>query len=373
MRIVLVGAAYPFRGGIAHHTALLFQELSKRHDVCIITFKRQYPGLLFPGKTQLESEGELVRAPADQLIDSVNPLNWIRVGRRIQRMRPDLLIFRYWLPFFGPCFGTIARIAKRNRHTRVMYLCDNIIPHERRPGDRAFTRYAFAPAEFFIVQSTIVERDLLSIRPDASFRKVPHPVYSIFGDRIDKHDARRALGFTHERCILFFGYVRPYKGLHVLIDAMADIVRRAAVHLVVVGEFYDGEQAYREQVTRLHLEDHVTFRADYVPNQTVAQYFSAADAVILPYLSATQSGIVQIAYNFDKPVITTNVGGLGEVVLDGVTGFLVPPGDAAALADRIVRFYDEGKEDVFRRNIQQEKKKYSWEALAGAIEELATG
>lgn len=371
MKIVLVGTAYPLRGGIAHYNALLFQELEKKHEARIITFTRQYPSLLFPGKTQLESEGEMVRVPGEQLVDSINPLNWIRVGKIIRDARADLVIFKYWLPFFGPCFGTIARVAKRNGHTRVLYICDNIVPHEKRPGDVQFTRYAFNAGDFFIVQSAAVERDLNSFLPGAPYRKVPHPVYDIFGKGTDKQQARSELGVSAERVILFFGYVRPYKGLHVLLDALADVVKRMPVHLLVVGEFYDNEQNYREQVRRLHLEDHVTLQPDYVPNHMVGRYFSAADVVILPYVSATQSGIAQIAYNFDKPVIATDVGGLGEVVIDGVTGLLVPPDDASALAGAICRFYDERREEEFVRRVREEKRKYTWDAMVRAIEGLA--
>lgn len=371
MKIVLVGTAYPLRGGISHYNALLYQELAKTHTVEIITFRRQYPSLLFPGKTQKEADGELLRVPSEELVDSINPLNWIAVGNAIARRKPDLLIFKYWLPFFGPCFGTIARRAKRNGRTRVVYICDNVVPHEKRPGDAAFTRYAFGPADGFIVQSDIVERDLLAFLPGARFRKVPHPVYNIFGAGMDKLRAREALDLKAERLLLFFGYVRPYKGLHVLLDALAAVRTRVDVQLMVVGEFYDDERKYRTQIARLGLESSVHLNADYVSNDRVGLYFSAADAVVLPYLSATQSGIAQIAYNFDRPVIATDVGGLGEVVADGRTGFLVPPNDPAALAAAIRRFYVERREAEFAAHAREEKKKYTWEAMARAIEELA--
>ena len=370
MKIVIVGTAYPLRGGIAHYNALLYRELSRRHEVQMITFKRQYPKLLFPGKTQQEAGGEMLTVPSEALVDSINPFNWLAVGRTLRKRSPDLILFKYWLPFFGPCFGTIARRVRRGG-ARVVYICDNIVPHERRPGDRAFTRYAFAAADGFIVQSATVEKDLNAFLPGARYRNVPHPVYNIFGEAHPKEEARRTLGLTAARVLLFFGYVRAYKGLDLLLEALAKARTRTNVALIVVGEFYDDEQKYRDMIRQLGLEPHVTVVADYVPNEKVGLYFSAADAVVLPYRSATQSGIAQIAYNFDRPVIATDVGGLAEVVRDGLTGYVVPPGDPAALADAIVRFYAGEKEAGFAAQVAVEKKKYTWDALVQAIEEVA--
>jgi glycosyltransferase involved in cell wall biosynthesis len=371
MKILILGTAYPLRGGIAHYNALLADALRASHTVETITFNRQYPSILFPGKTQEESAGELHGEPAPQLIDSVNPFNWWSVAREVRRRSPDLVIFKYWLPFFGPCFGTIARLVKRGTGTRVLTICDNILPHERRPFDLAFTRYAFTPVDAFIVQSDAVERDLRAFWPGARYRNVPHPVYNIFGHTLPKEEARRALGLSGERIILFFGYVRKYKGLHVLLDAMAAMDPRLGVRLVVAGEFYDDERSYRDQIVRLGVESSVTIRSEYLPNESVALYFSAADAVVLPYVSATQSGIAQIAFNFDRPVIATTVGGLAEVVREGVTGLLAPPGDPLALRDRIESFYRDAREGELVRGVRAEKGKYSWENLVRAIEELA--
>ncbi len=378
MNILILGTAYPLRGGIAHYNALLYHELAKRHSVALITFKRQYPSLLFPGKTQAEAESEQSQAdmpydwrvPSESLVDSINPLNWIAVGNMIRRRKPDLLIMKYWLPFFGPCFGTIARVAKRGTNMKVLYICDNVVPHEKRPGDTVFTRYAFGAADFFIVQSNAVERDLKTLFPWARYRKVPHPVYNIFGAPIEKHEARRRLNIADERVLLFFGYVRPYKGLSVMLQAMKLIVEKLNVRLLVVGEFYDDRDRYMSMINELGLENYVTVNADYVSNDRVGWYFSASDVVMLPYISATQSGIAQIAYNFDKPVIATNVGGLAEVVRDGVTGFVVPSNDPAALAHAVERYFVEQREAEFVANVAQEKRKYSWEAMVNAIETL---
>lgn len=367
MKIVIVGTAYPLRGGIAHFNSLLATYLGIRHDVEIYTFKRQYPKLLFPGKTQNETGGESPAVPVKQLIDSINPFNWLRVAKEIRKQKPDLLIFKYWLPFFGPCFGTIAKYVKRNSKTKVLFICDNVIPHEKRLGDIAFTKYAFKQVDYFIVQSKSVETDLLSLFPDAKYKLAPHPVYEIFGTSLDKIQARKILNINSERVILFFGYIRQYKGLMVLLDAMSKI---SDLTLLVVGEFYDDENKYRNRVKELKIENYVQFVSDYVPNDKVSIYFSAADVVVLPYLSATQSGITQIAYNFDKPVIATEVGGLAEVVIDGKTGFIVPPNEPQKLADAISNYYSEKKEKEFSENVKIEKKKYSWDNFVKTIEDI---
>jgi len=369
MKIIILGTAYPLRGGIAHFNALLASHLARRHEVQTITFKRQYPKFLFPGKTQEETGERGEATPAPELIDSINPFNWLAVARHVARLKPDLLIFKYWLPFFGPCFGTIARLVKKRTGARVLFICDNIIPHERRPGDVAFTKYAFRAADLFIVQSKAVERDLQTIRPGALYRNVPHPVYENFGAAIPKSQARATLGLSAENIMLFFGYIRPYKGLFTILDAMP-LLAGKGVHLLIVGECYGDEEAYRARIRELGLTASVTFVSDYVPNEKVALYFSAADAVVLPYLSATQSGIVQIAYNFDKPVIATATGGLPEVVLDGKTGFIVPPNSPSELAGAIGRFYDERKERAFTEEVKLEKRNYTWDNLVEHIEQL---
>ena len=372
MNITIIGTAYPFRGGIAQYNALLYRELIKRHHVDVVTFARQYPEFLFPGKTQKEEgTGDEFRIPSRVIVDSLNPFNWIRAGQSLRKLQPDLLIFKYWLPFFGPCFGTIARMAKRGTRTRVVYICDNVVPHERRPGDVALTRYAFGPADGFIVQSAAVERDLLAYFPNAKYVLVPHPVYHGFGTALPVDEARRDLGITAKNVLLFFGYIRKYKGLSVLLEALALVKPRLDVHLLVVGEFYDAEQPYRDAIRKLGLEGSVTVKGDYAPNEEVRRYFSAADAVVLPYLSATQSGIAQIAFNFDLPVIAAAVGGLAEVVHDGETGILVPPGNAQQLAEGIVRFFTATDRGALRARVRAEKSRYSWEALVTALESFA--
>ena len=371
MKILILGTAYPLRGGIAHYNAILYTHLKKKHDVSIISFKRQYPDFLFPGKTQQEEGDPGLPVESEALIDSVNPFNWIRVGFLLRRRRPDLLIFKYWLPFFGPCLGTICAVTKFGRKTRVLVICDNVIPHEHRPGDKLFTHYAFSFADSYIVQSDTVEQDLLATVDAPRYRKVPHPVYEIFGRAVAKGAAKERLNIRDERVILFFGYIRSYKGLHTLIDAMKEVKKFLRVKLLVVGEFYDDEEKYRWHISDAQVRDVVDVISDYVPNERVGEYFSAADVVVLPYLSATQSGIAQIAYNFDKPVIATKVGGLAEVVAEGVSGLLVPPNDPHSLAAAIRKFYDENLEGPLSAGAAAEKKKYTWERMVESIEQLA--
>jgi glycosyltransferase involved in cell wall biosynthesis len=378
MRIVLVGTAYPLRGGIAHYVGLLYKYLSRRHEVIVVTFSRQYPRLLFPGKTQEETGDAGIPLESRQWIDSINPFNWIRAGLRIRALKPDLIVYKFWMPFFAPCYGVIAAIAKWGTKTKTMFICDNVIPHEKRPGDKFFTQAAFRFIDSYVVQSQAVERDLKLWKKDPLFALLPHPVYEIFGEELEKADARRKLTVSHphlalkeeDRVLLFFGYVRDYKGLDVALDSMPHILKKMSVKLLVVGEFYSNEAQYRTQVERLGIGANVFFHSDYVANENVAAFFSAADVLTLPYKSATQSGIIQIAYNFHRPVIVTDVGGLGEVVPDGRTGFVVPPNDPPALSDAVLKFFSEDLFEAMRENVREEKKKYSWDHMVEGIETL---
>ncbi len=370
MNIVLIGPMYPLRGGIAHASALLSSYLAHRHTVTLFSFKRQYPSFLFPGTSQYEDEGEGIPVPCEHSIDSINPFTWWKVGRRVRALAPDLVIFRYWMPFFAPCYTVIGWYAHRNPKTRILFLCDNIIPHDRRPGDIILTRLAFSQADYAIVQSNAVEQELHRITQHIPYRHVPHPVYESFGKPISKTEARRKLGIEDEHVILFFGFIRPYKGLRVLLQAMPIVLSSMKLRLLIAGEFYKGEEEYRALISSLSLENAVTVHSSYIAHSEVPVFFSAADAVVLPYNSATQSGIVQIAYNFDKPVITTHVGGLSEVVQHGKTGYIVPPQDPIALAQAILKFYQENNEPSFVENVRIEKQKYSWDTMVNAIEQL---
>lgn len=378
LRISMVGIAHPMRGGIAQYTAILARELARRHEVSLVSFTRQYPSLLFPGKSQIDTSESPMRFPADPVVDSIGPLSWLRAGRRIAEFAPDGIVYKYWMPFFAPAFGTILRRARklcRKRPFRSVMVVDNLIPHERRPMDMQLTRYVMNATDAYIVQSGAVREDLLRLDPGARFLEVPHPVYNLFGERIPKPEARRRLGLDPEApVLLFFGFIRAYKGLDILIRAMQKIRKGMqgpiAPRLLVLGEFYEGRAETAALVRDLGLEDAVTILDQYVPDEEVGPYFSAADVVVLPYRSATQSGIVQIAYQFERPVICTDVGGLSEVVLDGRTGFVIPPESPDLLADAVLRYYRGNLEADFEAAIREEKTKYSWDRLVEAVETL---
>lgn len=381
MRILIVGTAFPLRGGIAHYVSLLYKTLKERdHWVHIISFYRQYPKILFPGKSQDEVGETAIPLEADAVIDSVNPKSWYDAGRIAAKYQPDLLVFKFWLPFFAPAYGVISRVAKRitkknGKECKVLFIADNVIPHEKRSGDRLFTKFAFKVVDHFIVQSDSVERDLLSIKPDASFIKLPHPVYEIFGERVDRAVARRSLNIPGEASvILFFGYIRKYKGLDLLLRAMPEMIRRLPeIRLIVAGEFYGDEAEYRALIDELQIPaKNLVLATDYIANEEVSKYFSASNVVVLPYRSATQSGIVQIAYNFDAPVIATDVGGLAEVVIDNKCGLIARESTPEAVAEKVVQFFEQGLEEKFTKGVREEKKKYSWASFVEGLEKVVT-
>ncbi|SMO47408.1 glycosyltransferase [Solitalea koreensis] len=377
--IILVGPAYPYRGGIAQSEAILFQYLSTKHDVAIVNFKRQYPDLLFPGKSQFEDGEDVFGIPKAKnlrLIDTINPLSWINTSRRIAKMKPDLVIFSYWMPFFAPCFAVISFFIKLFSKTRIIFICHNILPHEAQPGQNLLTKVVFANADAFMVLSDSVEEDLKKFNQVKPFRNSPHPIYNSFGEPVLKTDARLALkrlynvDLDNEKVILFFGFIRKYKGLQYLLEAMPEVLKHERLKLLVVGEYYDDEKPYDDQINKLGISVDVIQVSKYVPSEHIRYFFCASDLVVQPYVSATQSGISQIAYFYNKPMISTDVGALSEVVIDGKTGFIVPAEDSTSLAKAIVRFYQEDLEEAFAKNIDQEKEKYSWEYFTGKLEEL---
>ena len=381
MKIVIIGTAYPMRGGIAQYNSILYKYLSEKNDVKVYSFKRQYPEFLFPGKTQFETGEPAFKIPEDKnviSVDSINPFNWLFTALKIRKEKPDLLIYKYWIPFFAPCFFTISFIVKMFRKTKVLFICDNVIPHEKRIGDNFFTKLVFSTVNYFIVQSQTVEKDLkLFNKKNKPYKLSPHPLYNIFGEKLDKHDARSyieenyKLKFGTDKIILFFGFIRKYKGLMYLLDAMPEILKSDNVKLMIAGEFYDDEKPYKEKIKELGFENNIILLSDFMPDEKVRYFFSACDCLVLPYTDATQSGIVQIAYYYDKPAVVTDVGGLSEVVIKDKTGIIINPGDVNAIADAVKRFYKENLETKFSDNIKEEKKKYSWEVFTDNIMYLA--
>ena len=375
-KVIILGSAYPFRGGgISTYNERLAKAFADRgDDVTIHTFTLQYPSFLFPGKTQYSAEAPPEGLKIEVTVNSINPFNWIKVGRRIRRERPDLLVIRYWIPFMAPCFGTIARIVRKNRHTRVIAITDNIIPHEKMPGMRALTSWFVGSVQAFITMSRSVLEDLNTFDTAKPRAYCPHPLYDNFGESIPREEARRALGLDPgTNYILFFGFIREYKGLDILIRAMADeSLRNIPVKVIVAGEFYSDPKQYYDLVEAAGLKDRIIFRSDFIPNTDVHKYFCAANLVVQPYREATQSGVTQVAYHFNKPMITTNVGGLSETIPDGKVGYVVAP-EPREVAEAIHRFFKEEKEIEFSRNVDEEKKKYSWENLLDVMDTLMQG
>jgi glycosyltransferase involved in cell wall biosynthesis len=370
-KIAVLGLSYPFRGGIAHHSTLLVRELRKRYPVRFITLRRQYPEFLFPGKTQYDYSAQGLNEENHALIDSVNPLTWVRAAFALKRDKVDLVIVQWWNPFFGVAFGTIANLLHLISKSEICFLCHNVMPHESTLLDRILSRYAFLSAKYFIVHSEEDGSNLLSLKPSAVVRRNVHPTYSIFGEfsSYGKSQARIELGIcSDKRVVLFFGLIRAYKGLKCLIRAMAKVVNSIDCVLLIVGEFYESKEEYLTLIKELGLEQHIIVRDEYVKNEAVSLYFSSADVVVLPYVTATQSGIVQIAFGLNKPVITTNVGGLPEAVEDGKTGFIVDPESPDKLAEAILKFYAGDYEATFARNITANAGAFSWSAEVKTIE-----
>lgn len=371
-RVLIIGPAHPLRGGLAtfnQRLALAFQE--EGHSCSILSFSLQYPDFIFPGTTQYSSERAPENIEIHTRINSVNPLNWIRTGNWVKKMKPDLVVVRFWLPLMGPALGTILRRLRKNKHTRIVCIADNVIPHEKRPGDKPFTRYFLKSCDAFITMSEKVMHDLRLFEKEKPAALVAHPLYDNFGAAISKQEARKYLGLPEkEKIILFFGFIRHYKGLDLLLEAMADSrIREKRIRLLIAGEFYEEARPYQEQMEKLGIVDSLFLRTDFIPDSEVKYYLCAADAVIQPYRNATQSGVTPLAYHFEKPMLVTNVGGLPSLVPDRRVGLVTEPAPAA-IATGILAFYELG-EDFFIPHLREEKKKYSWSAMVGSITRLA--
>ncbi len=371
-KVVIIGPAYPLRGGIAtFNERLARQFLQQGFETSIYTFSLQYPSFLFPGTTQYSSAAAPKDLNIKEVINSILPTNWIKIGNKLKHFSPDIIVVRYWLPFMGPCLGTILRIAKKNKHTKIVCIADNIIPHEKRKGDKLFTKYFIKPIDEFIVMSEKVRLDLKEFDKEKPVKLIPHPLYDNFGDKISQHDARKKLELNStEKIILFFGFIRKYKGIDILLDAIAQLKHSSnnSFKVLIAGEFYEDRKPFDEQIQRLGIENLLVLKTSFIPDSEVRDYFCAADVVIQPYRNATQSGVTPLAYHFEIPMIVTNVGGLPDLVENEVVGLVAEP-TSSSIAETIEKFFTSNVE-LFIKNIKIEKQKYSWKKMVDAIVEM---
>lgn len=375
MRVIIIGPAHPLRGGLASYNERLAKQfIDEGNEVTIYTFSLQYPSFIFPGTTQYSTESKPSNIAINVCINSINPFNWIKVGNNLKNEKPDLVIVRYWLPFMGPCLGFILRQIKKNKQTKIVCIADNIIPHEKRFGDKAFTKYFVQPVDAFITMSDKVMTDLKLFAPTKPTQLVAHPLYDNFGEKVSKEEARLKLGINNEELILlFFGFIRKYKGLDLLLNAMK-IIKNPKFNiqnskLLIAGEFYEDRKAYDEQIEKLDLQESLILHTDFIPDSEVKYYLCAADVVVQPYKNATQSGVTPLAYHFEKPMIVTNVGGLPSLVPNNKVGLIAEP-NAESIAEKIIDYFTKG-EAYFLPHLIEEKKKFTWSKMTASIKQIA--
>jgi D-inositol-3-phosphate glycosyltransferase len=372
MNIISIGPAYPYRGGPATFNDRLAQQfILEGHNIEIYTFTLQYPRFLFPGKTQYTQGPPPENVKISRKVNSINPLNWLVTGLKIRKERPDFLLIRFWLPFMGPCFGTISRIARSNRHTAVICIFDNVIPHEKRPGDKNLTKYFTSSIDGAIVMSQTVLQDLKYFQKTIPVKLSPHPLFDNYGKPVTRNEALSRLNLDPDYSyLLFFGFIRAYKGLDILIEAFSDVrLRSRKLKLIIAGEFYEDDASYRALIKKHNLENKILFFDHFILDNEVAFFFSAADIVVQPYKSATQSGVTQIAFHFEKPMLVTDVGGLREIVEDGKCGYVVKP-ESKAITSALIDFFDNNREEEFMAGVKQEKEKFSWDKMTNSILEV---
>lgn len=372
MRITILSTAYPYRGGIAVFTERLARAFQTANDdVNISTFSLQYPNFLFPGKSQYSTAEQPDDLKISQEVNSINPFNWIKIGRKIKNQKPDILILKYWIPFMAPCLGTIARIARDNKQTKVICVIDNLIPHEKRIGDQLLNSYFVKSVDGFVAMSESVFNDLNKF--DKTKKKIlgVHPLYDNFGTAISKSEAIKRLSLdSNFKYMLFFGIIRQYKGLDVLLEAFADKrLQHQNLKLIVAGEFYEDDKPYQEIINKHNLQDSVILHTHFIPDDEVVNYFCASDIIVQPYKNATQSGVTQIAYHFEKPMLVTNVGGLKEIVPNNKVGYVCEP-NTKAVSDCLFDFFSNEKEKEFINGVKAEKSKYSWDKMIANIKSL---
>lgn len=369
MKLVLLGPSYPFRGGIAHYTTLLYRALRERHQVKFYSFVRQYPAWLYPGGSDRDPSAAPIREPGViALLDPFNPFSWWRVARAIENDDPDMLVFTWWVPFWAPVFWAIIRLLRRRVKAPLLFLCHNVMPHEGSWFSTLLSFLVLRQGDFFIVHSSQEEERLRRRFPSALIKRNPHPTYAVFDDTtMTCAEARATLGLTGD-VILFFGFVRKYKGLRYLFEALALVLKESPVTLLVVGEFWEDVQSYVQLADELGIEGHIRIVNAYVSNEEVARYFLASDVVVLPYADATGSGVAQIALGLNRPVIVTDLPGLADLVREGETGFIVPPADPRSLAQAIRRFFREADRGQFQHNIAKHNPAFSWQKMIETIE-----
>ncbi len=368
LRVALLGPAYPFRGGMSQFLAFVYRALEPHAVVKQFSFSRQYPSFLFPGKTQHDQSAEPLRVPAQPVLDAVAPWQWPSAARRVVAWRPDALVVNWWLPFFGPPYAVVMSAARRAGAVTVL-LAHNLVPHEKRPLDRWLTGLVVRRADGYLVASEAVEQELRGLVPGARFRRALHPVYDQYATAEPRGAARAALGLSGD-VLLFFGFVRHYKGLDTLIEAMPAILAARPATLVVAGEFYEPVEPYRRRIAELGIGEHVRLLDRYLPDEEARRLLAAADVCVLPYRSASQSGVLQVAYGAGCPVIATRTGGLPEFVAEGVSGLLVPPDDPAAMARAAIDFFAAGGRAAFEPGVRRHAQSFSWDALAAALLDL---
>ena len=375
MRVIIIGPAHPLRGGLASYNERLAKQfIDEGNEVTIYTFSLQYPSFIFPGTTQYSTESKPSNLTINVCINSINPFNWIKVGNNLKNEKPDLVIVRYWLPFMGPCLGFILRQIKKNKQTKIVCIADNIIPHEKRFGDKAFTKYFVQPVDAFITMSDKVMTDLKLFAPTKPTQLVAHPLYDNFGEKVSKEEARLKLGIKNEELILlFFGFIRKYKGLDLLLNTMK-IIKNSNFNiqnskLLIAGEFYEDRKAYDEQIEKLDLQESLILHTDFIPDSKVKYYLCAADVVVQPYKNATQSGVTPLAYHFEKPMIVTNVGGLPSLVPNNKVGLIAEP-NAESIAEKIIDYFTKG-EAYYLPHLIEEKKKFTWSKMTASIKQIA--
>lgn len=369
-KVIIIGPAFPYRGGIANFNNSLAKGFNDcGADVKVFSFSLQYPTFLFPGKTQYE-EGEGPKGiEILSIINSINPFNWFKVARMVRKENPDYVIIRYWLPFMAPCLGTIAKLIRKK--TKVLAITDNVIPHEKRIGDNLLTKYFIKSCDAFLTLSSSVLSDLKKFTDTEEKIFIPHPIYDSFGEIVEKSRAKESLNLDKDgKYLLFFGFVRKYKGLDIMIDVMANQrIRDLGVKLIVAGEFYEDQEEYISQINYLGISDSIILRTDFIPEQDVKNYFCASDMITQTYRTATQSGITQIAYHFERPILVTNVGGLAEIIPHNKVGYVCNI-NTKEIADSIIDFYCNNREEEFHINTKKKKKQFTWEKLVEGVDNL---